>query len=78
MFYNKVASQEYRRAQRRMSIEKVLAPFGVALGYYYGDLSIAVVIGLGSIIYLLGEIQQLIHYGNFMTEKSIGLHDLQD
>lgn len=76
MFYNKQASEDYRKAQKKIDFEKIGSMIAVGVGYQFGGLAMACVVGLIVVIYSLCEIQKLINYQNFMKEKEIGLHDL--
>lgn len=78
MFYNKEAMKSYKRTQRKIDFEKLGSMFAVGIGYYFGGLTMACIAGLMIVIYSLSEIEKLLNYQNFMKEKEIGLHDLDN
>ena len=78
MFYNKQAMESYKRTQRKIDYEKFGSMLAVGAGYYFGGLPMACVAGLMVIIYSLSEIEKLLNYQNFMKEKEIGVHDLEN
>ncbi len=78
MFYNKQAMESYSRTQRKIDFEKLGSMFAVGAGYYFGGLPMACVAGLMVVIYSLSEIEKLLNYQNFMKEKEIGVHDLDN
>ncbi len=76
MFYNEQAREDYRRAQKKIDLEKIGSIFALAISYHYGGFSVAGLIGLMFVVYSLSEIQKSLNYQNFMKEKEIGVHDL--
>lgn len=76
MFYKKQASEEYRRAQKKIDFEKIGSIIAVGVSYHFGGFPMACLVGLMVVIYALSEIEKLLNYQNFMKEKEIGLHDL--
>lgn len=75
MFYNKQAMEDYKKQQRRMDIEKIGIFIAIGAAYFFGDVAVAFILSLLSIIWLLFDIQKLLNYQKFMKEKEIGLHD---
>jgi len=77
MFYNKEKLNEFRKNQRKVDIEKFGIIIILILAYIFSGASLAIVIGIGSIIWLISDIQKSLSYQNLMTEKKIGIHDLE-
>jgi hypothetical protein len=78
MFYNEQARENYRRAQKKIDLEKIGSIFALGISYHYGGFSVAALLGLMFVVYSLSEIQKSLNYQNFMKEKEIGIHDLND
>jgi hypothetical protein len=76
MFYNSQIFDEFKKSIKRANIERFGILVILILSYLTSGTGLAVVIGIGSIIWLLFEIQKLLSYQNLMTEKKIGIHDL--
>ena len=75
MFWNEQDREDYRRQQKKLNLEKMGLLFMGGLGYYFGGITLAILLGLYSVAYSLFEIQKQLNYQNFMKEKQIGLHD---
>ncbi len=78
MFYNQQTREDYRRAQKKIDLEKIGSIFLLGFSYYYGGFSLAGLLWLMLVVYSLSEVQKLLHYQNFMKEKEIGVHDLDN
>jgi hypothetical protein len=74
MIYDKEAVGQYKISQREIGFQKVGSSLMVFVAYYFGGMQAAVILGLVSVIYSLGNIEELLHYQNFMKEKEIGVH----
>ncbi len=75
MFYNKQAMEAYKKTHRRMDFEKFGILIVIGAAYYLGDITLAFILTLLSIVWTLFDIQKLLCYQNFMKEKEIGLHE---
>jgi len=76
MFYNNQIFSEFNKSIKRANIERFGILIILALSYLTSGVGLAVVVGIGSIVWLLFDIQKLLQYQNLMTEKKIGVHDL--
>lgn len=76
MPYNKQAMEDYKKTQRRIGFEKFGVLIVIWASYYFGDITLAVILCLLSIVWSLFDIQKLLSYQNFMKEKEISLHEL--
>lgn len=76
MFYNNEKLNEFRKNQKKVDVEKFGITIIIILAYLFSGASLAIVIGVGSIVWLLSDIQKLLSYQNLMIEKKIGVHDL--
>jgi hypothetical protein len=77
MFYNNEKFNEFKKSQKKTDIEKFGIILVLILAYASSGTASAVVIGIGSIIWLLSDIKKSLSYQNLMTEKKIGIHDLK-
>lgn len=77
MLYNNEKLNEFRKHQKKIDLEKFGIVIILILAYVSSGAGLAIVIGIGSIVWLLSDIQKLLSYQNLMTEKKIGLHDLE-
>ena len=75
-FYDKDMMNDFKKSQKKTELEKLLVPALIVAVYYFLGFEAAVVIATAMICYSLVEIKLLLNYQNFMTGKSIGLHDL--
>ena len=75
MFYKKQAIEDFQKTYKKINIEQFGIVILVWIAYYFGDISIAIIISLVSIIWTLCEIQKLLNYQNLMKEKEISLHE---
>ena len=75
-FYDKDMMNDLKKSQKKTELEKLLVPALIVAVYYFLGFEVAVVIATAMICYSLVEIKLLLNYQNFMTGKSIGLHDL--
>ncbi len=76
MFYKKQSMEDFKKAHRRMDFEKFGILIVIGAAYYLGDITLAFIFCLLSIVWSLFDIQKLLSYQNFMKEKEIGLQDL--
>lgn len=76
MFYNKKAMEDYKRTHRGKGFEKFGILIVIVAAYYFGDINLAFILCLLSMVWSLFDIQKLLSYQNFMKEKEIGLHEL--
>jgi hypothetical protein len=76
MFYNNQIFSEFNKSIKRANIERFGILIILALSYLTSGVGLAVVVGIGSIVWLLFDIQKLLQYQSLMTEKKIGVHDL--
>lgn len=77
MFYNNEKFNEFKKSQKKTDIEKFGIILILILAYASSGTGSAVVIGIGSVIWLLSDIKKSLSYQNLMTEKKIGIHDLK-
>jgi hypothetical protein len=77
MFYNKEKLSEFKKSQKKTDIEKIGIIVILILSYVFSGPGLAIVIGIGSIVWLLSDILKSLSYQNLMTEKKIGIHDLE-
>ena len=76
MFYSKQAMEDYKKTHRRMDFEKFGVLIVIGAAYYFGDITLAFILCLLSVVWTLFDIQKLLSYQNFMKEKEIGVQDL--
>lgn len=76
MFFNKQMIEDYKKSQRKLDYEKFGIVIVTGLSYFFGSPTLAVIVCLISIVWLLSDIQKAINYQNLMKQKDIGLHDL--
>lgn len=75
-FYDKDMMKDFKKSQSNTNLEKLLLTVGIPTLYYFVGYEVAILVALAMVCYSLVEIKMLLHYQNFMTGKSIGLHDL--
>lgn len=78
MIFNKKASEDYRAKQAKRRNERLGVVLLIGLIAYFVGVAEAVLVGVVMAVYALSEIDASLSYANFLKERELGLHDIED
>lgn len=78
MKFNQSMLKGYQRVKRDQSIGRLLFCILLFVIYYSHGYQAAVLFGVAVIIYYLGGLMMALNYSNYLQEKSVGFHDLNE
>lgn len=78
MIFNKKASEDYRAKQTKRRNERLGVVLLIGLIAYFVGVAEAVLVGVVMAVYALSEIDASLSYANFLKERELGLHDIED
>ena len=78
MNFNKQVAKDYRAQQSKRRNERVGVVLIILLVSYFVGVAEAVLVGVAMAVYALSEIDSNLSYANFLKERELGLHDIED
>jgi len=76
--FNKQVSKDYRAQQSKRRNERVGVVLIILLVSSFVGVAEAVLVGVAMAVYALSEIDSNLCYANFLKERELGLHDIED
>jgi hypothetical protein len=78
VIFNKKTLEDYRAKQVKRRNERLGVVLILGLIAHFVGVAEAVLVGVMMAVYALSEIDATLSYANFLKERELGLHDIED